>query len=123
MQQLFIKTTVTVLAAVLIGGCATSARQLMPTPTLYQLPGGQPVFNLPENSQRSPDLDLLFITDRAPPTPAELEAQAKEKGAGPMPYGQERAQGIAYGSRSGSGGAGARLGDPAQAEPARRTHA
>jgi hypothetical protein len=33
------------LAALLIGGCATSARQLMPTPTLYQFPGGQSVFD------------------------------------------------------------------------------
>jgi esterase/lipase superfamily enzyme len=91
-----IKATVFVLAALLIAGCATSARQLMPTPILYQLPGGQPVFDLPEEAGQSPDIDLLFITDRAPPTPAELEAQAE--GAAPMPYGQERARGIVFGS-------------------------
>ncbi len=98
MQQRLVKTAVTVLTVLLIGGCATSARQLMPTPTLYQLPGGQPVFDRSEETRQSPDLDLLFITDRAPPTPAEIEARAKEKDAGPLPYGQERARGIAFGS-------------------------
>ena len=86
------------LATLIIGGCATSARQLMPTPALYQLPGGQPVFDRMAETQqrRSPDLDLLFITDRAPPTATELEAQSKEQG--PLPYGQERAKRIAFGS-------------------------
>jgi esterase/lipase superfamily enzyme len=68
----------------------------MPTPALYQLPAGQPVFDLPQESRLSPDLDLLFITDRAPPTAAELEAQSQEQS--PLPYGQERARRIAFGS-------------------------
>ena len=63
------KTVVTALAVLLVGGCATSARQLMPTPTLYQFPGGQPVFDRIKQSRQTPDLDLLFITDRGPPTP------------------------------------------------------
>ncbi len=96
MHQRLIIATVAVIAALLAGGCATSARQLMPTPILYQLPGGQPVFDRVDKARQSPDLDLLFITDRAPPTPAEIEAQPKD--AGPLPYGQERALGIAYGS-------------------------
>ena len=96
MHQRLIIATVAVIAALLVGGCATSARQLMPTPILYQLPGGQPVFGRVDEARQSPDLDLLFITDRAPPTPAEVEAQPKD--AGPLPYGQERARGIAYGS-------------------------
>jgi esterase/lipase superfamily enzyme len=91
-----IKATVFVLAVLLIAGCASGPRQLMPTPILYQLPGGQPVFDLPEEARQSPDIDLLFITDRAPPTPAELEAQAEDEA--PLPYGQERARGIAFGS-------------------------
>ena len=104
MQQILVKATVTILAALLLGGCATSARQLMPTPTLYQLPGGQPVFDQVDETRRSPDMDLLFITDRAPPTKAEMEAMAeaaaedKNKDTVPLPYGQERARGIAFGS-------------------------
>ena len=100
MQQTLVKATVTILAALLLGGCATSARQLMPTPTLYQLPGGQPVFDQVDEARQSPDMDLLFITDRAPPTKAEMEAAAEDnnKDKVPLPYGQERARGIAYGS-------------------------
>ena len=98
MARRFIATAAVLLAALLIGGCATSARQLMPTPVLYQLPGGQPVFDRAAATQqhRSPNLDLLFITDRAPPTAAELEAQSKDQG--PLPYGQQRAKRVAFGS-------------------------
>jgi esterase/lipase superfamily enzyme len=98
MIQRHFDATALLLATLLIGGCATSARQLMPTPVLYQLPGGQPVFDRAAETQqgRSTDLDLLFITDRAPPTAAEQEAQGKEQG--PLPYGQERAKRIAFGS-------------------------
>lgn len=86
------------LAIVLIGGCATGPRQLMPTPTLYRLPGGQPLLDRATVTQQrpSPDLDLLYITDRAPPTAAELEAWSEDQG--PLPYGQERARRIAFGS-------------------------
>ena len=90
------KRVVVAFAAVLIGGCATSARQLMPTPILYQDPGGQPVFDRIDPSRQSPDVDLLFITDRAPPTAAEREAHNAAEG--PLSYGQERARHIAFGS-------------------------
>jgi hypothetical protein len=83
---------VALVAAASLAGCATSARQLMPTPTLYQQPGGQPVFELPKEARRNPDLDLLFITDRAPQSAAEAEV------SGPLPYGQGRARRIAFGS-------------------------
>ena len=98
MQQRLLMAAVVSLTTVLIGGCASSARQLMlmPTPALYQLPGGQPLFDRSLDSSQSPDLELLFITDRAPPTAAEIEAQAE--GAEPLPYGQERARRIAFGS-------------------------
>ena len=88
MQRTLVKAAVTGLAAVLLVGCATSARQLMPTPALYQLPGGQPVFDQAKQTKQSPtpDLDLLFITDRAPETEAE----------GTLPYGQERARRITF---------------------------
>lgn len=97
MQQILPgRVAATILATLLIAGCATSARQLMPTPTLYQRPGGPPVFDLPEGAQESPDVDLLFITDRAPPTAAELASASKD--AGSLPYGEERGRGIAYGT-------------------------
>jgi esterase/lipase superfamily enzyme len=96
MQQCLVKAGAAMLAALLVGGCATEARQLMPTPILYQLPDGQPVFEGAETSRQTPDIDLLFITDRAPPTAAETEAAAETKI--PVPYGQERARRIAFGS-------------------------
>jgi esterase/lipase superfamily enzyme len=98
MSRRLLRLSVAAFVALAIGGCATGPRQLMPTPTVYQLPGGQPVFDQAAAIQqrRSPDLDLLFITDRAPPTAAELEAQGKDQG--PLPYGQERARHIAFGS-------------------------
>ena len=88
MQRTLVQAAVTGLAAVLLVGCATSARQLMPTPALYQLPGGQPVFHQANQTKQSltPDLDLLFITDRAPEPESTL------------PYGQERARRIVFGS-------------------------
>ncbi len=88
----------TALIVLVIGGCATPARQLMPTPVLYQLPGGQAVFDRAAEPQPSPspDLDLLFITDRAAPTASELEAQDDNRA--PLLYGQERAKRIAFGS-------------------------
>jgi esterase/lipase superfamily enzyme len=66
MQRTLVKAAVTALAAALLVGCATGARQPMPTPTLYRLPGGQPVIDRAKQTPQSPDLDLLFITDRAP---------------------------------------------------------
>ncbi len=74
--------------ALLLTGCATTERPLMPTPALYQQPGGQPVFNLARDARPSPDVDLLYITDRAPETDPEST----------LPYGQERAKRIAYGT-------------------------
>jgi esterase/lipase superfamily enzyme len=98
MPQRRLSLSLTALVVLLIAGCATPARQLMPTPVLYQLPGGQPVFDRTAESQPSPgpDLDLLFITDRAAPTAAELEARDEDQA--PLPYGQERAKRIAFGT-------------------------
>jgi esterase/lipase superfamily enzyme len=86
------------LAALLASGCATGPHQLMPTPTLYQLPGGQPLFDRAPETSRGPDpnLDLLFITDRARPSDSEL-GNPTEDGQ-PLPYGQQRARHIAFGS-------------------------
>jgi esterase/lipase superfamily enzyme len=92
MHQMIGSTFLTGLVVAVLAGCATGARQLMPTPTLYQQPGGQPVFAQVPASQPSPDMDLLFITDRAPQTAVEAEE------TGPLHYGQERARHIAFGS-------------------------
>lgn len=75
-------------ASLLLGGCATGARPLMPTPVLYQTPGGQPVFDPAHAVPATPDVDLLFITDRANETAADS----------PLPYGQTRARHIAFGA-------------------------
>lgn len=96
MPSLPIRTVLLIGALWLLAGCATTGRPLMPTPTLYRLPGGQPVFDLPQGARPSPDLDLLFITNRAPLTEAEKETQAGA--ATPLPYGQERARRIVFGS-------------------------
>ena len=59
----------TLLAALLLlGGCATPARQLMPTPALYRQPGGVPVFASTSVQRHSTDVDLLYVTDRGPET-------------------------------------------------------
>jgi esterase/lipase superfamily enzyme len=90
MPRRLLEVAAILFAVVLIGGCATSGRELMPTPTLYQLPDGQPVFDPAREPMQSPDLDLLFITNRAPQTEVDAED--------PLPYGQERARRIAFGS-------------------------
>jgi esterase/lipase superfamily enzyme len=75
------------LTAVLLVGCATSGRPLMPTPTLYQNPDGPALFEPSGQAQSSTDLDLLYLTDRATETAPES----------PLPYGQERARNIRFG--------------------------
>ncbi|MCU0835856.1 MAG: alpha/beta hydrolase [Chromatiaceae bacterium] len=76
------------LAALTLAGCATPARQLMPTPLVYRQPGGLPLFTQSADQRGSTDLDLLFITDRGPETTPE----------GTLPYGQTRAKRLAFGS-------------------------
>ena len=92
MDRVIGRTVLAGLIFAVLGGCATGARQLMPTPTLYRQPGGQPVFAESPASRPSPDLDLLFVTARAPQTAAEAGD------AGPLHYGEERARHIAFGS-------------------------
>jgi hypothetical protein len=77
------------LAALQLSGCATGPYyQMMPTPLIYLPPHGQPVFSMAKQTQRSPDLDLLYITDRAPETAPDST----------LPYGEERAKRIFFGS-------------------------
>jgi len=72
---------------VLLAGCATE-RSLMPTPLLYQdLSPASFSREIPPERKR-PDLDLLYITDRAPETGSDAK----------LPYGQERSRALAFGS-------------------------
>jgi esterase/lipase superfamily enzyme len=77
------------LGLLLLAGCASKPRQLMPTPVVYQEPGGMPVLTLPAESRSATTaVDLLYITDRATETDP----------ASDLPYGQERAKRIDFGS-------------------------
>jgi len=84
-RRLVFITLVTLLAL----GCASKPRQLMPTPVVYQAPGGEPVVTLPADVRSaSTDVDLLYLTDRA----AQTDPQSD------LPYGQDRAKRIEFGS-------------------------
>jgi esterase/lipase superfamily enzyme len=76
------------LMVVALAGCASGPRKLMPTPSLYLPPSGEQVFELPKDARRNPNIDLLYITDRAPETSPEST----------LPYGQDRAKRIVFGS-------------------------
>jgi esterase/lipase superfamily enzyme len=81
--------SVLVLGLLLAAGCATPPRQLMPTPVVYLEPDGQPVLSLPAEARgATTDVNLLYITDRAPETGSETG----------LPYGQERAKRIEFGT-------------------------
>ncbi len=75
------------LAAILLGACSTE-RSLMPTPLLYQDLDPRVFFREIPAERKRPDLELLYITDRAP---------QKDPDAG-VPYGQERSRSLAFGS-------------------------
>ena len=76
------------LAALLaLAGCA-STHPLMPTPLLYLGAQAKPLFNEAHGAVRTPPLDLLYITDRAP---AQNPGQAE-------PYTSDRSRSEAFGS-------------------------
>jgi len=87
MRRVLGKAAALIITGAVLVGCATQ-RALMPTPLLYLPPNGLPVFNLAMQAQRSPDLDLLYITDRARNTAP----------GSTLPYGQQRAKRIVFGS-------------------------
>ena len=76
------------LAALLgLAGCA-STHPMMPTPTLYTGTQAKPLFAKAPAEVRTPSLDLLFITDRAPATSPDA----------PEPYTSDRSRLMAFGS-------------------------
>lgn len=75
------------LAALVLAGCSTTY-PMMPTPTLYTGAQAKPLFTDAPAAVRTPSLDLLYITDRAPATSAD-EAE---------PYTSERSREMAFGS-------------------------
>jgi esterase/lipase superfamily enzyme len=77
--------TLVFIALVLVG--CSSAPKLMPTPNIYLEGGGYPDSSVPR-SLRSNEVELLFVTDRAPETSAE----------GTLAYGTGRSASLGFGS-------------------------
>lgn len=77
---------VLVFYALVLIGCSTTLK-LMPTPNIYLGGGGYPESSV-SRSLKSNEVDLLFITDRAPETSAE----------GTLVYGSGRSASVGFGS-------------------------
>jgi esterase/lipase superfamily enzyme len=75
------------LAALLVGLAGCAGRELMPTPNLYVDAKDNPFADVPL-SRQTPDVDLLYVTDR------ELEPGRDYR----LTYGWKRSPSIAYGS-------------------------
>ena len=75
------------LAALALAGCA-SIYPMMPTPVLYTGAQAKPLFTDIPAQSRTPPLDLLFITDRAPATGPNDDG----------PYTARRSRSMAFGS-------------------------
>ncbi len=78
-----------VLSVLLVAGCASKERLLMPTPALYQQePGASALFADTVPERRTPGVELLFITNRATETNAENN----------QPYGEGRSPSLTFGT-------------------------
>jgi len=75
-------------AVVVLGGCASKGKMLMPAPAIDRSPATRMVFDQVPPERRRPAIDLLYITDRAPDTAPASEA----------PYGDGRSKSLAFGS-------------------------
>lgn len=72
-----------------ITGCAKTARPLMPTPVLYQTKaGGKALFANTHPERRTAELELLYITNRAPETAPDSD----------LPYSDQRSRSLIFGS-------------------------
>jgi hypothetical protein len=75
------------LAILLLGACSTE-RSLMPTPLVYTGLASRIFRSDVPTTRRQPDIDLLYITDRAPSTGPDDS----------LPYGEDRARSVAFGA-------------------------
>ena len=71
-----------------LAGCASNARNLMPTPTLYRAQPASALFGAIPQERRRPQVELLYITDRMPQADSETG----------LPYGEKRASSMAFGT-------------------------
>ena len=76
------------LGTVVLGGCASNGKELMPAPTIDHLPVIGALFDQVPLERRRSAIDLLYITDRAPDA---------STGAGAA-YGDGRSKSLAFGS-------------------------
>ncbi len=74
-------------ATLALAGCATT-HPMMPTPVAYTGPQAKPLFTAALADVRTPALDLLYVTDRAPGKP----------GRDAEPYLAERSRSLAFGT-------------------------
>jgi esterase/lipase superfamily enzyme len=91
---------VVLMGAVLLGACTPNALLPQPTSLAVRTPEDQPVVASAQRDAPAPDLDLLYVTDRA--------KTANPTGA--VSYGPERSYTMSFGSidvRAGSGSSGA----------------
>jgi esterase/lipase superfamily enzyme len=88
MKYTSINVLTVTLVTIILAACASNVRPLMPTPSVYLMSGGRPVFDPTKTAQLEPEIDLFYITDRAPLKDPESK----------LPYGQERDKAIAFGS-------------------------
>lgn len=78
-----------VLGGLLVAGCASKGRLLMPTPAIYhQEPGASALFADTVPERRTPSVELLFITNRATETNPEST----------QPYGEGQSVELIFGT-------------------------
>ena len=83
----FLSVWPAVILIVLVGSTGCSGRKLVPSPNLYVLAKQSPFEAVPEHF-RSPEVDVLYVTDRKP-------IQEKD---GTITYSHERSRSMAFGS-------------------------
>jgi len=74
--------------ALILAGCASQGRPLMPTPSLYTGTEARPLFVEVPTERQTSSIDLLYVTNRTP-----VEDQQ-----GKLSYGSERSKSVAFGS-------------------------
>jgi hypothetical protein len=79
------------IAVLMVAGCASQGRPLMPTPLLYQEePGQSRLFSSTAPERQRTNVEFFYVTDRG------IETDPESK----LPYGEVRATSMAFGSAS-----------------------